>query len=75
MAVDHDGLIWTYNASAAAWTPRTLAGIQPWSAATMSANGQIIAVGTGPGAVYLSEDGGATWYQDTSGGLQYWTGG
>ena len=73
VATDSNGFIWVYDTATSTWAPSTQAGVQPWTAVATSADGSVIVVGTGPGAVLVSKDGGSTWAQDTSAGVQYWS--
>lgn len=73
VATDSNGYIWVYDMATSAWTASTVAGVQPWTTVATSANGDVIVVGTGPGAVFVSKDGGVTWTQDTGGGTQNWS--
>ena len=73
VATDKDGYIWIYDTASSTWTASTYAGTEPWTATAISADGSVIVVGTGPGAVFVSKDGGATWAQETGGGIQNWS--
>ena len=72
VAADNDGTLWTNNNGT--WVPQTYLGSsQPFSATAVSADGSVIIVGTSPGPLFISRDGGSTWTRDASAGSQDWT--
>ena len=61
LAVDGSGFVWTKRNNGS-WTAQTYAGMLPWSATAVNADGLVMTVGTAPGTILISTDFGEVAY-------------